>query len=361
MTTSIIPAAVSSQLDNTGEERIHIANIVPGGVVRTAFVPSFDSVFISQQANTQLYYSLDAPVSAFTTVETGGTFSGGGVGHLFFANGRMFHTRIANRTRSSTDNSSWVGTTGFNPGGSIGTLLHDGSQYVAYCDFDTNRWVSANGTSWSAQAMGFTASSPRFATKGSSVVGLVSTANTIRLSTDGGVSFSAVDMGGTVTTFQNRFPLATANRFIVFGVNNASPFQTMLKWSTTGAAGTWTEVNLPIGTFSGPHLWQAAVNTDTGRIIAVYSNGAVYYSDDEGSTWTAGTSLLNSQSDLARTRMIYSPRNGRMYYLGFYNDGGAINEDRLYSSPDGVQAWTLHYSNPASNPGLLNIAVMELP
>lgn len=40
MVDSIVPIAVSSQLDDSGEERIHIANTIAGGVNRPEFLPS---------------------------------------------------------------------------------------------------------------------------------------------------------------------------------------------------------------------------------------------------------------------------------------------------------------------------------
>lgn len=360
---NIVPAAVSSQLDNTGEERIHIANTVPGGVVRSPWVapPSpFESVFMSWAGSTLLPYGTDAGQTTFTTVDAGGIVSVSET-RVFHTNNRLFTTRSSGRTRVSDDGLIWSGVTGLSQSGAIQTLLHNGTQYIGFTESGTTCWVSADGNTWSSQALGFTIVSGRVAQKGSSIVAFASTNNAIRLSTDNGATYSSVSMGGSVTNFSKSFPLATANRFLVFGVNTSSPFQSVVKWSTTGAAGTWTEVNLPIGGLSGPNLYQACVNTDTGRIVAVYSTGDVYYSDDEGSTWSAGTSLLQNTFYSATTEMMkYSSLNGRVYYLGFYSDGGAIDDYRLYSSPDGVTAWTLHFSQNSADGGLNNLALWEL-
>lgn len=359
MPESIIPAAVSSQLDNTGEERIHVANIVPGGVVRTPWVAPalpFDSIFASWSGNSELFQSTVAnpTQSDWALVEAGGLISTTET-RIFNVNNRLFACRQSGRTRTSTDAISWVSVTGLTQSGTIESIIWTGTQYIAFDSLGTLCWVSPDGVNWSSQALGYTTLTGRHAYKGTTVIGFASTNNTVRVNTANGVgTYSSVSMGGAVTNFSKSYVTTTANRFLVFGTNTSTNGNVM-KWSPTGLVATWTEVTLPGDATTTP-FGQVVYNAGTNRLIAVRRDGSVYYSDDEGSTWSVGTSILQTTFySTIGDHIIYSATNGRVYYLGFYSDGGAIDDYRVYSTADGI-TWTLHFSHPSSSNGLNNIA-----
>lgn len=356
MTTSIIPSAISSQLDHTGSERIHIANTVPGGVVRTPWIAPpnpFESVFLSWAGNSLLYYGTDENQTTFMTVDAGGFISAAET-RVHACNGFLFTTRQSGRTRVSSDGLTWGAVSGLSQSGTIKTMIHNGTQFIAYTDTGSSCWVSPDAVNWTSQALGFTVGDGNFAKKGSSVLGFqVSTTNTIRLSVDNGATFSSVSMGGAVTSFSKTFPLATANRFLVFGSNTASPFQALVKWSATGGVGTWTEVTLPLGGFAGGNTVRtAAYDSVNNRVLAILLDGSVMYSDDEGSTWSVGTAVVQATQ---AGDLHYSAMNEKFYYLSY-----TATNSELHSSPNGVTAWALNFSLPLSSNGLNNLALWEL-
>lgn len=322
--------------------------------------PPFDSIYISLPGDTRLLYGTNEAQTAFTTVDAGG-FTSSAEARVYAISGKLIAARQSGRTRISSDGLTFGAVTGLAQSGTIESIINTGPQLIAYPDTGTNCWVSSNGgANWSSQALGFTLTSGRVAQLGDSVLAFSSTANSIQLSTNDGASFASVSMGGSITNFGKSFPLATGSRFLVFGVNNSAPFQNVVKWSATGAAGTWTEVSLPGGQLDSSQIYQACLHEGSGRIVAVARTGAVYYSDDQGSTWSAGGSVLQNTFYSAGTnKMIYSPLNDRVYYLGFYSDGGSIDDYRLYSTSNAT-SWTLHYGSPSSDGGLNNIAAWEL-
>lgn len=330
MPDSIVPAAISSQLDVSGEERIHMANRTT--VVRPTYVPQIDDVWLSYSGSTTLRYSSDADHEDWTnTVSTGGfssAFAGGTRVH--FVGGRLFRTGTGgtDRSRVTTNGTSFVSLTGDSFSGAVETVLKPDTEWLFF-QGASNVGVSTDGVTIANRALGATLIDGRVAIKGSTILGLTTSSNNVRRSTDNGVTWGSVALGGATVT--SGFPIATANRFLIFG-QKSSDNTNFVKWSTTGDAASWTDVSIP-GSFSSQFLRQAVYNPEINRVIVMRADYAVYYSDDEGDTWTAASSFPNVSGDTFATGshnfLFY---NHKCYLRVNASDSTA---HRLYTTVDG--------------------------
>lgn len=328
----IVPAAISSQLDESGEERIHIANLSP--VFRQPWVPQIDDIYLSYSGSTAFRYTTDEADWA-NTVDTGGFVSGASVAtRAHFVGGRLFRTGTStpDRSRVTTDGVNFTSLTGSALSGAVETLLKPATEWLFF-QSGSNVGVSTDGVDITNRALGGSLQDGRVAIKGSTILGMSTTANTARRSLDNGVTWGSVALGGA--TPSQGWTIATANRFLIFA-QKTSDNTNFLKWSTTGAAASWTEVSLP-GSFSGQFVRQGCYNPEINRVIIVMADYATYYSDDEGSTWTLGTPFPNLSGDFFSTTS---------YDFKFYNhkcylrvNAASSLEHRLYTTVDGT-SWT---------------------
>lgn len=113
---------------------------------------------------------------------------------------------------------------------------------------------------------------------------------------------------------------------------------TLYKGGLTG--GAWTIQN-DDENFNNSIL--AVVTYGTGkRIIAAKSDQKIYYSDNEGVTWTASTGITNPYNWGAGGKKLIVFNNGTMYYLQHVWNGspwGSCN--RLSRSIDSGQTWSV--------------------
>ncbi len=121
----------------------------------------------------------------------------------------------------------------------------------------------------------------------------------------------------------------------VFGMSSSG---TLYKGGLSGAA--WTIQN-DDENFNNSIL--AVVANGAGkRVIAAKSDHKIYFSDNEGVTWTSSTGITNPYNWGAGGKKLVVFNNGTMYYLQHVWNGspwGSCN--RLYRSTDVGQTWTV--------------------
>lgn len=356
---SIVPVAVSSQLDNSGEERIHIANTVPGGVIRQPWVapPSpFESIFIMDRLDSTFLVHADNDDNTNFPIyqATGGLAYGSAFPTVHGINGKLFSFRpTSNRTRVSDDGINWVGTTGLVGAGAVWSAIHTGTEYLIFPDSGTDNLYSADGLTWSTRARlsGYNELSG-VAKKGNTIINSTTTANTLHVSTDNGLTQTAVNTGGT--SLNELRVVATANRFVALGYRTSPSIVTMSKWSTTGAAGTWTETTLTGSSLSN---YIMAYLPNINRIIAIALTGRkIWISDDEGSTWSDSGVLAPNRNHLS---IRWSEANQRLYWLCSNLSDGNTNY-YLRSSVDGLDWSTIHWSPGINSAAFINFGLFEL-
>lgn len=350
MPDSIVPAAISSQLDVSGEERIHMANRTT--VIRGTYVPPTTDIYVSYAGTTIIDFSADAPHDVWTNKDTGGfvsQFSGGNRVH--FVGGQLFRmgTGGTNRSRATTDGTTWFSLTGLSFTGAVETVLKPATEWLFFQNGSSNMGYSTDGIDVQTRALGATLQDGRAAIKGSTIIAMTTTSNTIRRSTDNGVNWAGVSLGGV--TVASGFPIATANRFLIFG-QKLTDSTNFVKWSLDGSAASWTEVSIP-GSFSSQKIEQAGYNSETNRVVIVLKDRSVYYSDDEGDTWTAGTAVPapDTTSSGNTYNMLFA--NHKLYLLKL--DSTSLDA-KIYTTVGG-ESWTeIYTANDWGGNSALNIA-----
>lgn len=326
MADLIVPAAVSSQLDDTGEERIHIANSVPGGVSRTLLLPqitgNIPDGFVGQVVNYQYSISLGQTPYGPTTISSGTLIPGCS----------MNSTGLVTGTRTTVSNSSWtVQMTDAN--GSIASLA-DSSQTS-----DPDVWFinPSYAGKYSADSWTVKTNPPVsggyvhylngyiYITAGSGVGTAYSSNKGTSWTTNNAVSSSAgggrmIEVGGFL--------------FRCGGVNVmnrcASPFGT---WSTP-SADTRSRAN-------------TVVAIGTKLVVASIYASTVSISTDLGVNWTSGGAYSSSAN--GSPALIY---NGSRLVVAYCEGASGFATGIKYSDDQGVTWSASQYSFP--NPSLSN-------
>lgn len=161
------------------------------------------------------------------------------------------------------------------------------------------------------------------AQSGSTIVGVTGSSNNLIVSTNGGTTFASSNTG--LSSILARI-VHNGTRFIVAGDGTNK-----VQYSSTGLGGSWTAATSP----TSNAIRRLACNPTTGRVVIVDSTGASFYSDDSGSTWSAGGTVAhtipaNSQDNY----MMFT--NGRF----FLHPNAVGSSSYIYSSPDSL-VWTL--------------------
>jgi hypothetical protein len=288
-----------------------------------------------------------------------GGFLGNANNRVHCANNKFFDMRQSGRSRISSNGTTWTTASGLTNDTALETVIYTGDEYIAF-RAGGNPYVSTDGLNWSGRTLSFTPQSGRAAKVGDSIAITATTGNTIGLSTDKGVTWTTQSMGGT-SLLGNTFLIAASNRFILFARNEMT-ITNFIKWSTTGAAGTWTEVALPTDG-DDAYIDHAIYHAGIGRIIAVARDGVSYYSDNLGDTWSVGATVQQHQFSSGGTQhMVYSALNGKVYYrTAFHNGDYSIDEYRVYSTADGTSPWVQHFASPTGDGGIGNLAVWDTP
>jgi hypothetical protein len=334
---SIVPVAVSSQLDNTGEERIHLANTVE--VTRTPWVAPVPRLYVAVDTETSLRWSVDG--ASFPNTVATGLSSPGTEPCVMSAGGRLYHLGSGTSNRTSTNASTFAAVAGLPASGAgVGTMIKLGSEWQWY---GGSMYVSADGINFTQRTItsGVVNLVSRPAIIGNTVV-CKATGNRINVSVDGGSTFTEQQLTAfnSFEGFQRTLAVDEF-RFILFG-RAAATSNLLIGRSTTGGSGTWT-------TAAGPATATChgvAFDPDAYRIVMVLQTGATYYSDDEGATWSPGAAVPYGGA-LAlppeqTNNMIFS--EGYFYFCAA--QGSGVNH--VYRSPDGVTAWSLVFTGPST-------------
>lgn len=354
MSTNLIPIAISSQLDVTGEEKIHAANYEL--VIRPQWAPPpapDASIYIALNNALTLGVSVDGAATFTDTPATGVIASS--VNNVGATDGRLYHwsqPAATNNTFTTTDYTNFTRTTGIS--GFSGTLttnlIKTSTEWQLYVVNSANyAYYSTDGVAFSMRT--FTSGAVRRPVQfGTKLLGIaISAGNALAVSTDEGVTFASYTITGFNTSNGIQSVAVTpSGNFVIFG-RNTSNILTIGR-SATGLSGSWTVEAGPVSTTAHP-VYSAV--TPAGRIVFVLSDGRTYYSDNEGVSWTAGAVVpFNSPPSVSTTtatpahKFVYAPTTGA--FLITTEQGGGVN--RLYKSTDSTDSWTLMYTTPSTAP-----------
>lgn len=334
----IIPAAVSSQLDDSGRERIHMANR-PDTFGKQAWIPPVvpQYVFAGIDSSENLLRSMDGGLTWPDEIPHGGL-----TGLALLANGNSRITRFQSlQGRTSVDGSTFVSLTG--------NLSGTGFPMWSLWTGDEWLWRSVGGLRYSADGVDYqvrtipnigipNSTYTSVAKLGSNIIStyVTSTLNRLLYSSDNGATFSIVNTG----TAQNYTSLvATSDRFLAF--RGASGLVDM---SMSGAEGTWT---LSYADFDTPNpVIASAYSPELNRIVVKTGTPASFhYSDDNGLTWN-GPYFLPIGTVGFEGKMIYV--FGKFISIDAF--GG--NTSAIHTSTDGV-VWETRYTKIYSSVNFL--------
>lgn len=344
MPDAIVPAAVSSQLDQSGEERIHIANIVPGGVTRTPYTPPLEitTMYAAQFSNTLLYISADATAWPGTTVAPGLTAASE---QLVDSYGGKIHFMNSNGGRVCHDSTgaAWANCTGL-PGGTIIKSMFyipangpTPAKWWAVAESGTQIYSSTDGVAFSGSALNASSTSWQGSVARGQIAIVTGVSMGTRRTADGGATWATVSTG---SVFLNKI-VDSGTAFV--GIGNSDTANILVSSDGT----SWTGKTYPGqtgGVFKRNLAYAPGVGSGIGRFLLTLSNGATVYSDDDGQTWLAGASAGTAPTDS-------SPLDNAMVYAhGFFvMQGGGAGFSTVVTSPDGVSNFVTRLTTASTN------------
>lgn len=347
MADLLVPIAISSEIDDTGVERVHAAKFTP--TVRPAWVAPSSAIYLGLNNELNLKKSIDGGLNFTETPNTGVVASS--TNSVVATAGRMYHWSFVddpNNTFTTIDGTNFTRTTGISGfTASMSELIKTSTEWQLYVNNGIDYlYVSTNGVDFVLRtfATGPVRRPVQFGTK---ILGIgTATGNTLVVSTDEGLTYSSYTIGDfNSTTGIQSLAVTPSGNYIAFGRNGSGNFA--IGTSATGLSGSWTVVPGP--TLSTYALCSAV--TPAGRILVVLADGATYYSDNEGSTWTAGA-LVTYASPPTAIAVVSNPVNVLLYaqdaeaFLVATAQGSGVFE--VYRSVDGVAPWVLVYTAPSA-------------
>lgn len=159
-------------------------------------------------------------------------------------------------------------------------------------------------------------------------------------STNGGSTWSSAVYLGSSSSI-NHIGVSSSDPNVVLVATDLGLFR-----STNGGT-SFSPITL--GTTSNPLAWSIAKGTGTNWAITVttgtdstsgsYNGVKVFYSTDDGATWTASTGFAATGG---RTSLASSPSNGQIMFAMVASDTDTTGKDlqQLYRSSNGGQTWT---------------------
>lgn len=324
---SIVPAAVSSQLDVTGEERIHIAPYVEIVVPPPPPPPPPNPILLSVGFSSTLWSSEDGGLS----FSDGYSYDGHHTSTFYKVGTRIYGVRQNGGPIYYSDDAvtwnhvpigfSWTG---------LGPILHTGTKYLLFYTLSGQRRLatSVDGTSFTVAGNTTLVGAAEAVQLGNTII--VSNGSQIIRSTDAGDTWEA-----PYNIFARNL-LVTDTHFVAFdSLGNAHR-------STTGASGSWASTVITGATYA----YQAQYNPKSGRIVIIDNKAKGFYSDDNGATWSEGSSFPYSVG----TSIFNSYRPGYMIatgeaFLAIAPDYQSSAPDSagdyhyVFRSPDGIEPW----------------------
>jgi hypothetical protein len=324
MSDKLVPAALSSQLDVSGEEKIHAAPYAT--IVRPVFFIPPTPVYAARQGS-ELLVSYDGGFTWPTKVATGGADSSSVV--LNTGGGRLTrYTPTAGRT--TTDVTTFAALTGLSGSGFSSGAIRTASEWLVFAAGGIR--ASTNGIAYVARtspAVPYSSSMP--ARLGSNIL-FVSTAanNSLGYSANDGATWGSITTHSG-TTMHYTLLIAGTSRFLAFTGTNGTVHK-----SNTGASGTWSTGTSVPTVFT---IRSGCRNPLTGRIVVINALGQSFFTDDDGDTWNAGSVGIGNYQDNGSRDATTIFANGR-YICAAHTTTGL---DVIYTSEDG-DTWTLRYS-----------------
>lgn len=337
--TELIPAAISSQLDQSGEERIHAAPYIL--TTRSSWVAPpqpFDNLFIISTNDNIAYKATNQENTEFTTVNMGG-FTGAGGFSIFSVNGVLINTRNGDdRSRVSFDNGVvWQPTIFPDEFTWYRQMLYSDGEYLGFPASDRVA-VSLDALTWSMRSLpnGINASASVVEFLGKIYVSGFTT--TLHRSSDNFVSnFESQDFSSSLTSIHRIWK--TANKICLMGLDFngvGAPYRIFV--STTGEPGTWQEKASPVATYGDAvSFYQGGYLANINRVILIDGHGNTFYSDDDCDTFTDGPSLAVTvyENNNSHPAVVYSELNERLYFWRYELNGDPMY-DYIFSTADGI-------------------------
>lgn len=324
MASKLVPIAVSSQLDVSGEERIHAAGY--NSIIRPTWAPIPPSIFVGMDSSSLLLRSQDYGASWPATVDSGGSAVGTSALYLAGAGGRL--TRYTpTLARTTIDGSTFVDCTGIGSGFPYWGI-YTGEAWLLQTALGIRRSTDGIGYS-SVSALTGSSTLQNYVARLGDIILCNGSANSnaaIR-STDKGLTWAAVTGGGPSRA---TCIVATNTRFLMFTGGSAA-----CSYSTTGATGSW----LAGGPMSIPFPARtAAYDAVNNRVLVITSGGSVHASDDEGTTW--------SQLGYLPYTVMDAFRNNNLLYTGtnFIHIGSTNTSLSKICTTVNGSSWTETYS-----------------
>lgn len=343
-TTPLFPIALSSQLDSTGVERVHAADL--SLVVRAVWEappPPPDTIYIARDFEAFLRTSLTG--SSFPTqVPTGMGLPGSEIA-VQTAGGKLYHLGQTGLVRVSSDGVNFAPATGifgsFNTPGS-GVIVKVGSEWQLYSSGMLH--VSTDGIAFTERVA---ANNGYGAHIGNTIV---YGGSTFGISLDAGVTFSTYARPAAFASSSSYRIMkeVPGQGFIYFA--NSTGNNLAIATSSSGLSGSWVMKTAPT-TFPASNV---AVDPTTNRIFLVVRNTSnftfdLWTSDDFGNSWTArATGPMGAANDSNPRTLIWY--NGWLYYPPV--QGGGVT--RIYRTDFTGAAW----SQVASYSGGLDVNSM---
>lgn len=298
------------------------------------------SIFAARTGSAQLY------LGAGPTVWTGANVNPGLTAqvevHVASYGGKVHYINSSGgKVSSSPAGASWTSCTGLpakNPRSM--TYFPNAPGTWIYVPTDgTSGYSSTDGTAFSAFTLDAGGRSWYCSVQRDPILLVGSTNAVIRRSTSRTTGFADVTLAGW--GFSNvQLLVDTGTTFVAASGTNGQDMKT----SPDGL--TWTNRTYP-GQGAGGVIklaYAPGVGSGTGRLLAILSNGATNYSDNDGVTWTAGAT--------AGTAPTYNLNqdNNLVFSGGYFVSGGTGGQ--VWTSPDGVNSWTLRATNGDGTPSL---------
>ena len=327
--------------------RVTDANGLWGEHTDTLEIVALIPLYVGVGSQLDLQVSVDGGLTFGDTADTGVINSA--TNSVGAADGFLYHWSTGSSTVYTTDGTTFDPVTGISSGGDFIIALKTATEWQLYKQSSSNNMdYSTDGVAFTNRTITNGVMCP--VQKGTTILGIANVSggivNQFIRSTNEGLSWEAAyaESGFKATSGGlQRLVLAANGDYLAFGLDGSSLMA--IGRSSTGASGSWTVGAGPVTT---PHAVGVCVAT-TGRILMIVSTGAAWYSDNHGTSWTLGTAvtlgsppLASATAKLSNNNLYYS--NDAFFFIA--PQGGGVN--RIYRSTDGVAAWSLVYTSPAS-------------
>lgn len=245
---------------------------------------------------------------------------------IVLAGDRLYlrYTSGTNRVYTSTDGTTWTVCTGVETG-FLSSACKVGSRYVL--SFVNSYRISTDGINFVEET---TQVGSNYGCAAIGDVAVVSsTLSNYKLTTNGGVTWTTPVAGVSAA-----YAAASATTFALVASN-------LCRRSSTGLAGSWSS-----STITGMGTCDGIASDGDSTFVAIDTTGKIFYSINNGSSWTASTDIGIAGFNTGVT----SDRVGAVFYAGgswlatLYNSTSGVAKIFKSDSPSGpfteTHSWT---------------------